>query len=426
MGAVYDIEHAFTHHRRALKLLHREVAENPGIVARFLREASAAGRIGNPHVVETFDAGTLDSGEPYLVMELLAGQTLTELLESRGPLPPGEIEPLMLQACSGVQAAHDAGIVHRDLKPDNLFITERDDAPFVKILDFGISKFDTTLTGDHGLTREGSLLGTPYYMPPEQVRGAAVDERADVYALGVILYECLTGTKPFEADTLPHLSVKIHEGKATPVTELRPDIPQALAAVVVRAMQADRDQRFGSVRELAAALERCTDASTGPAPLPFEQTECAPAGSVPGTLEGAAQAGSMPGTLDGAASAPARRPGSAWKVGVAALAVVVIGVVWTLTRPHATEAPEPEHRAAAASSSDAPLGAAPPATPRTPSVTPTTATSAVPPASASAAPVPTPAKVVAHTAAPAPSPRPKPRASTKASKAGLVEGNPYQ
>jgi serine/threonine protein kinase len=185
MGAVYEIEHVFTHHRRALKLLHREVAQHPHIVERFLREASAAGRIGNPHIVETFDAGRLDSGEPYLVMELLNGQELTQQIAARGKLGADYLAHLVRQACSGIQAAHDAGVVHRDLKPDNLFVTERDGRPFVKILDFGISKFDSAVTGDHAMTREGSILGTPYYMPPEQVRGAKdLDARADVYALG--------------------------------------------------------------------------------------------------------------------------------------------------------------------------------------------------------------------------------------------------
>lgn len=410
MGAVYEIEHAFTHHRRALKLLHREVAGNPAIVERFLREASAAGRIGNPHVVETFDAGTLDTGEPYLVMELLSGRTLTELLESRGPLPPGELADLMRQACSGVQAAHDAGIVHRDLKPDNLFIVDRDGTPFVKILDFGISKFDSTLTGNHGLTREGSLLGTPYYMPPEQVRGAAVDARADVYALGVILYECLTGQKPFDADTLPHLSLKIHEGNATPVAELRPDAPEELVAIVTRAMQADRDRRFQSVRELAAAIERSGDTRAAPAPaLPMAGTGSAPAGS-------------MPGTLDGAVGAPATGLAPAWKVGLAAIAVVAVGSVWVLTRRPTPEPPAPEHPAAlAASGAPAPHPLPAPA-PSAPAPVTSVSASAPPSAAPSAAP---PAKV-AHRTVPAAPATARPSASTKASRTGLVEGNPYQ
>ena len=256
MGAVYEIEHVFTHHRRALKLLHREVASHPAIVERFLREASAAGRIGNPHIVETFDAGTLDSGEPYLVMELLNGQELSQLIRTRGRLPIDVLSHILRQACNGIQAAHDAGVVHRDLKPDNLFVCEREGRPFVKILDFGISKFDPTLTGDHAMTREGSVLGTPYYMPPEQVRGATdLDARADIYALGVIAYEAASGRRPFDADTLPHLALLIHEGSPTPLRELCPDAPTAFCGVVEHAMATKREARIATARALASALE---------------------------------------------------------------------------------------------------------------------------------------------------------------------------
>ena len=216
MGAVYEVEHELTKHRRALKLLHARYKVYPELIQRFLREASAAGRIGNPHIAETFDAGELETGDPYLVMELLKGETLADLLRRKQTLTVTEASELVRQACTGVQAAHDAGIVHRDLKPENLFVIERDHRPFVKILDFGISKFDPQLTGgEMSMTREGTSLGTPLYMPPEQVRGdKRIDARADVYALGVILYECVTGRRPYEAETLAHLAVLIHEGHA--------------------------------------------------------------------------------------------------------------------------------------------------------------------------------------------------------------------
>jgi serine/threonine-protein kinase len=254
MGVVYEVEHEITKHRRALKILHLRAAVQPGIVERFLREASAAGRIGNPHVTETFDAGRLETGEPYLLMELVSGETLDQRLARLGPLDPGELADMVYQACEGVQAAHDAGIVHRDLKPENLIITMRDGAPFVKILDFGISKFDADRTGTLGITTEGLVMGTPYYMSPEQVRGMTVDARSDVYALGVILYECASGVRPYDARSIEALAVVIHEGLAVPLQERRPSLPPAFCAVVHRAMATHRAARFESSRALGEAL----------------------------------------------------------------------------------------------------------------------------------------------------------------------------
>jgi serine/threonine protein kinase len=255
MGVVYEVEHTLTRHRRALKVLHAEMLSRPPVVARFLREASAAGHIGNPHIVETFDAGRLAGGEPYIVMELLHGQSLAAKQEREKRLGLADLVETVGQACDGVQAAHDAGIVHRDLKPENLFLLDTAGAPFVKILDFGVSKFAGALSEGNLVTREGVALGTPYYMSPEQVAGAAtIDGRSDIYALGVILYECASGVRPFEADAFSLLCALIHEGKPRSLAELRPDLPPAFVDVVHRAMAHDRDRRFASARELGAAL----------------------------------------------------------------------------------------------------------------------------------------------------------------------------
>jgi serine/threonine-protein kinase len=255
MGAVYEVEHELTKHRRALKVLHPRIAGSPPIVARFLREASAAARIGNPHIAETFDAGRLESGEPYLLMELLSGETLDGRVKRLGVLELDDLAELIGQACDGVAAAHDAGIVHRDLKPENLFVTSKDGLAFVKVLDFGISKFDAERTGSMGVTAEGALMGTPFYMPPEQVRGAAaVDLRADVYSLGVILYECASGVRPYEATSFGQIAILIHEGKARPLAERRPTLSPAFCEIVHKAMHVDRDRRFATARELADAL----------------------------------------------------------------------------------------------------------------------------------------------------------------------------
>ncbi|HET9953295.1 MAG TPA: serine/threonine-protein kinase [Polyangiaceae bacterium] len=277
MGAVYEVEHELTHHRRALKLLHAHAARIPTVVERFLREASAAGRIGNAHIVETFDAGRLDSGEPYIVMELLQGKTLSEVLIEQGPLPIDATCDILIQACDAVSAAHAVGIVHRDLKPENLFLTGPA-LSFVKILDFGVSKFDVATTGEHGLTLEGSPIGTPYYMSPEQVRGErSLDGRADIYALGVLLYECLTGRKPFVADTLPHLAVLIHQGKYPTPSEVRQGLPAAVDLVVSRAMASERADRYESAAEFSRAIARLRDSIS---PIALSPTQLGNPGSL--------------------------------------------------------------------------------------------------------------------------------------------------
>jgi serine/threonine protein kinase len=254
MGSVYEVEHVVTKRVGALKLLHATYASVGQVVERFLREASAAGRIGNRHIVETYDAGELSSGEPYIFMELLSGTSVRELLVSRGRLGFEEARDIVLQAGEGLAAAHAAGIVHRDIKPDNLFICDGERA-FVKVLDFGISKF-TALQSVQRLTGEGAALGTPHYMAPEQVVSKReIDARVDVYALGVVLYECVTGKVPFDAESLPALSVKIFEGKYAPAGEVAGEVPAGLDGLLSMALARDPNQRFASVLELCEALE---------------------------------------------------------------------------------------------------------------------------------------------------------------------------
>src|SRR6187401_2004204 len=205
MGAVYEGENTRIRRRVAIKVLHGNVAGMADAVARFEREAQAAGRIGSEHIVEVLDLGALPDGDRYLVMEYLDGDGLGTRIKNRTHLTPAELCPIAFQLMEGLAAAHGAGIIHRDLKPDNVFLlrSRHGKQDFVKLLDFGISKF-SALSGDSGfsMTRTGAVMGTPYYMAPEQAKGSReLDHRVDIYATGVILYEALTGQVPFNADT---------------------------------------------------------------------------------------------------------------------------------------------------------------------------------------------------------------------------------
>jgi len=425
MGAVYEIEHELTKHRRALKLLHKSMAAMPSVVERFLREASAAGRVGNPHIVETFDAGVLESGEPYLVMELLRGQPLSARIAA-GKMPLLEVVDLIGQAAAGVHAAHGAGIIHRDLKPDNLFITEgADGRPFVKILDFGISKFDSQKTGGLQLTQEGAALGTPYYMPPEQIRGeGSLDARADVYALGVILYECLSGVRPFEAETLPHLAILIHTGQPKPIAEHRPDLPQGLIGLVHSAMAADRGQRMQSAGELRSMLEHY-------GPVGFRsQIRNSPL-PPPSIVPARALSTSAAGVSLRPAALAAKSPKPAWLIasalGVGAVAALGGGLWWLTAHSAANEI------ASAAPSPPTAGASVPPPVVREPvapaSAPPASAAPSVGAALAEPGPIPAPAVSAARgpqTALGSAAPRVAPPRPGRADERGLAKDNPFK
>jgi serine/threonine-protein kinase len=263
MGAVALATHLLRKAPVALKFMHPAVSVREGFIERFINEAVAASRIDSEHVVKVFDVGQLEEGTPYLVMEYLEGTDLAGVLERDGQ-PGLQSIPRCLhfavQILRGLQIAHDASIVHRDMKPSNCFVIEKDGDPdFVKLLDFGISKLQQP--DDVKLTQTNSLLGTPLYMSPEQARSAKLaDHRTDLYAVGVILYELLTGRPPFDSDsTFTELLIKIATEEPTPLVEIRPDVPPALAAVVRRAFARDPKQRYGSAFELSEAISPWCD-----------------------------------------------------------------------------------------------------------------------------------------------------------------------
>jgi serine/threonine-protein kinase len=240
----------------ALKFLRRATLGSADAVARFVREARAAVKVKSEHVARVLDVCQLEDGTPYIVMEYLEGDDLSEWLDRHGALPADRAVDFVLQACEAIAEAHSLGIVHRDLKPANLFCVQRPDGQLsVKVLDFGISK--VTTSGDRGreLTRTGVLIGSPPYMSPEQLQLAkGVDERTDIWSLGIILFELLTRRTPFTSDTATDLAIKIVNEPAPSLRDLRPDAPAGLESVVATCLEKERGRRFASVAELAVAL----------------------------------------------------------------------------------------------------------------------------------------------------------------------------
>ncbi|WP_437283051.1 serine/threonine-protein kinase [Sorangium sp. So ce375] len=254
MGLVVAARHLALDERVAIKVLLPKYVRDPEILQRFLREGRAAVRIRSQHVVRVADVGTLESGAPYMVMDHLEGRDLAAVLAESGRLPVPVAVELVLQVCEALAEAHAQGIVHRDVKPSNLFVTRNaDGSPCVKVLDFGISKM--THAEDHALTRVGGVLGSPLYMSPEQLRSASdVDGRADIYSLGVVLFELLTRRTPFFAQELAQLVYLVTQGEPQRPRALRPDLPEPLEQVILAAIARDRDRRFPTVAELALAL----------------------------------------------------------------------------------------------------------------------------------------------------------------------------
>jgi serine/threonine protein kinase len=356
MGAVFAATHTVTEKRVALKWMRPDLVGQHGAVQRFMREAQAAGRLNHPNVVDIYDIGEHD-GSPFLVMEYLQGEPLGAALE-RALLSPHQVVRYLLPAMRGVSAAHAKGVVHRDLKPDNIFLCKNADGSDrePKVLDFGISKVTST-DGQLNprLTRTGAVMGTPYYMSPEQLRDAAeIDERTDVYAFGVILYEALTGRVPFDAENYSALILEIATGTPKRPRQLRSEIPEGLERIVLKAMARDPDDRYANVDGLARALEPFSRASSrAPRKDRKDKREMEP--------QRASLSVTTPFVSESPVDAPRRRP---W-LGAVASAVLVLGGggAWWALKPAngRTKAREAAAHAAPGGNPGAELGVQAPA-----------------------------------------------------------------
>ncbi|MEO8874216.1 MAG: serine/threonine-protein kinase, partial [Polyangiaceae bacterium] len=259
-GAVYRAVHPLIGKTAAIKVLNRQYSSNPQMVSRFISEARAVNQIRHRNIIDIFAFGSLEDGRQYFVMELLEGMPLDVYLREKGRLSPAEAIPILRSVARALDAAHGAGIAHRDLKPENVFLTfDEDHGIFPKLLDFGIAKLlDTNVTAsgnqkvESPKTRTGTPMGTPYYMSPEQSRGKDVDHRTDIYSLGIMAHELLTGTLPFDGDSMMDLLIKQINAPPPPMSTVTPDIPSALDAPVLAMLEKEADKRPTS---LTAAID---------------------------------------------------------------------------------------------------------------------------------------------------------------------------
>ena len=257
MGAVYEGHNQRIDRRIAIKVMHATIAEQRDAVTRFEREAQAAARIGSNHIVDVFDLGDLPTGERFMVMEFLEGESLLERFKTRGLMPAEGAAHLVIQLLEGLAKVHEAGIVHRDLKPANVFLARtHHGTDFVKILDFGICKILQDGRPGEAFTGVGDILGTPSYMSPEQLELGPhlLDARSDLYAVGILLYRALSGRLPYRANNLVELLMQLRAHKAAPIEDVV-DVDPAFASIVTRATAWDRTKRYQTARVFRQALE---------------------------------------------------------------------------------------------------------------------------------------------------------------------------
>jgi serine/threonine-protein kinase len=314
MGVVQAGTHVLLGTPVAIKVIRSNLKGDNEVVKRFVNEARAAAALKGEHIARVFDVGVLDTGEPYMVMEQLEGLGLDQYLAGRGALTRAEAVDIVLQVCEGLDEAHAAGLVHRDIKPANLFLARRpDDRLSVKILDFGIAKrIDTT---SPALTDPGKSVGSPWYMSPEQMlTPSSVDAHADVWSLGVLLFELLTSRLPFEGESIPQVCANVLAAPAPPPSQYRADLGSELDAIVLCCLEKEPGRRFASVRELAQAL------------LPYASSSlhAATAEPVPALEPGRAPIYDSLSPLQGAAAGSVSRSPIAHKAWALALAVVAV------------------------------------------------------------------------------------------------------
>ena len=339
MGVVVAARHVQLGQRVALKVLHENTA-SPQATARFLSEAKASAQLRSDHVVRVSDVGQLDSGEPFMVMELLEGADLAKVLEDEGPMPVSQAVEYVLQACEGLAEAHAARIVHRDLKPENLFRTLRaNGAPVIKVLDFGVSKaLSQNVRVEGTVTTTDAVFGSPLYMSPEQMQSAAkADERSDIWSLGVVLYELLSGRMPFDAESMAGLAVVVATEPPRRLLDDAPSAPIELEGVIDKCLQKRPEHRYPNVAELAADLEpfapqarqhveniqRLLQGAT----MPARSIPAAPSSNRLMSM-GAETLGPLDSAMSGSFRAPRRRPWIPFVIaGVAFVVVSTLGVL---------------------------------------------------------------------------------------------------
>jgi serine/threonine protein kinase len=383
MGAVYQAEHALIEKRIALKILFQDLTRRPDLVARFLQEAKSASRIGQENVIDISDFGQTADGLVYIAMEFLDGQDLGRLLRTERSLPWPRAQAILTQIAKALRAAHAHGIIHRDMKPENVYLIQREGRPdFVKVLDFGIAKVVSADDNDGPrLTQTGMIFGTPEYMSPEQAQGHPPDHRLDVYAVGCIMYQLLTGSVPFSADSFMGILTKHLIEPPVPPRQRRPDldIPADVEAICLRALEKDREKRWPDMDAFYRALGAAGGIPFEPSnvfvpPAQLKYPALAEANRLPRESRTAISVSPPSTSFEDERPQRAEESAAGWhprlKLGVAVVVVIVAAVIVLALRPARHPAPAPE------------AAAGPPPLAAPPSASPPVAVPTSPPASA--------------------------------------------